>query len=150
MRYISKCAVCGALVACLLAGAAWAEPLVLEAPTPIISPSGELTEDVGLELASKQFAPILKRGCPVPCHKTAEFRNSDDQQKTVKLSLFRGTQQQTAEAKFLGRIEITGFPPQAPGNTRILVTFIVADGRITVDAADKNGSEPLTITRMTK
>lgn len=138
------------IVSCLafVSGATFATEVVVEKPTSIISPSGSLTENVGIETLGGVFTPLLQRGCKVPCSLTQIFSTADDGQTQIKVFLFTGNSRLAKDARSLGVYEVKGIPPQPRGVPQIAVTFLVAGDEISLTATDKNTNRALEIKRV--
>ena len=126
---------------------ALANPTVAEAPTPAVSSSGSLVEDVGIETLGGTFTAIIKHGCQVPCSSTQVFSTADDNQSEIKLTLVRGITKLAKDGHILGKFSVVGIPPERRGIPSVAITFFVSRDEITLEAFDNHAKRPLAVQR---
>lgn len=112
--------------------------VVLEAESPAISGSSSLNESVGIETLGGVFCPLLESGEKLPATTSETLTTSEDNQETVSLRIYRGSDKQTKNNTFIGEARIKGYQRAARGVPQILVTIKATDGKLSVGAADKN------------
>jgi molecular chaperone DnaK (HSP70) len=122
-------------------------PLIVEKPTPAISGSGRLVEDVGIETLGGVFTVLLSRGCKTPCIATKTFSTAEEAQPEIKLHLFRGTAKLAKEAHSLGIHVFRGIPPLPRGVPQIDVTFAAEADYISISAIERKSGRYLNIER---
>lgn len=135
------------LLLVLIARASYAEALVVERPTPAVSDSGVLSEDIGIETLGGVFTPLIVHGCRVPCTTTQMFSTAEDHQTEIKLFLFRGNSEMAKDAHLLGIYVIFEIPPLRRGEPQVAVTLTVERDGISISAMDRLSQRPLHIQR---
>jgi molecular chaperone DnaK len=105
--------------------------------------SGDRTASaVGIETMGGVFVALLDIGTPVPGRRTEIFTTAGNEQLSIKVSVFHGTGDRTAEAHLLGRYDLMLNESSTRGVPQIHVTFEVgADGVFRIDARDGDGRE---------
>lgn len=131
----------------LISGVALAAQTIVEKPTPAVSGTSVLVEDIGIETLGGVFTPLLSRGCKLPCSSTKVFSTADNRQTDIKLFLFRGNAKMTKNAHPLGVYVVLGFPPEPRGMPQVAVTFAVEGDQISLTALDKKSNRALEIKR---
>ncbi|HEX6591832.1 MAG TPA: Hsp70 family protein [Moraxellaceae bacterium] len=138
-----------ALMALLLCGYASGEGavLVIEPPVGGVMSEGVLQEAVGIETLGGVVAPILQKGCKLPCSQRKTFSTAEDNQDQITLAVFRGNSVYSREARSLGIFRIGGISPMPRGKTTIQVEFVADKNGISLSATDGNGKSRLVLTR---
>jgi len=105
--------------------------VVVEADSP--ATRGErLGESIQIETSAGELAPILARGCPLPCTEEVTFATFADDQSEIVLYVFRGEGPTTDAATPLGVFEIRGFPAVPGVETEVDVVFRASARGITL------------------
>lgn len=132
-----------ALAGACLAAIAWAGGcdeaaapgrIDIESPSPATG-GGRLDEAIAIETSAGRLAPILERGCALPCTETVTFGTADDGQSEIALYVFRGDGPTTEGATALGAFEIVGFPLVSGEEVEVRVTFGADGGGVWVEPA---------------
>jgi molecular chaperone DnaK (HSP70) len=102
----------------------------------------KLASSVGIETRGGVLTPLISRGARVPCDVTEGFTTADDNQPSIKVSVFHGRTGRVADAQPLGRFELLLGEALPSGVPNIRVTFAVgADGRFRISAHDVDRGE---------
>jgi molecular chaperone DnaK len=102
----------------------------------------KLASSVGIETRGGVLTPLISRGARVPCDVTEGFTTADDNQPSIKVSVFHGVTGRVADAQQLGRFELLLGEALPSGVPNIRVTFAVgADGRFRISAHDVDRGE---------
>lgn len=119
--------------------------VVLERNSPAIGDGGTLVEDVGIETIGGVFAPLLNRGCKVPCRDASIFSTAQDNQNRIQVSLFRGKEKLVPKNHSLGVCYIVAIQPAPRGFPQIELTVEAVEKEIRVSALDKATNKTLAI-----
>ena len=93
---------------------------------------------IGLELPGNRFKRIIPRNSQTPIKRTEIFSTGKDDQKSVKLTIIQGENEEADKNEMLAKVILSDLPPHKKGELKIEVTFSVnADGILTVTAIDK-------------
>jgi len=138
MRFVIPLILSVALGACT-------QSTVVRGKGPLVSSSGQLAEDVGIETLGGVFTPLLDRGCKVPCSTTRTFSTAEDNQTEIKIFVLRGTSQLAKDATPVGRFAVVGVPKQARGTPVIAVTFTAGNNEVNLAATDGRTKHPLVV-----
>lgn len=93
-----------------------------------------VTENVGGQLLSNRYSPIIERNTPVPVSRTGQFFTTVDQQKVVALDIRQGESPIGVENLQLGLLEMP-VPPMPKGQVSVEVRFSYdPNGLLEVDA----------------
>ncbi len=93
---------------------------------------------LGIETAGGLFEPIITRNTTIPCRKSKVFTTAIDAQDLVRVQVFQGEREMSADNRMLGVVEMRGLPPAARGVPEIEVTFeLDSNGLLNVHAKDK-------------
>jgi molecular chaperone DnaK len=119
--------------------------VILEPKAPIVAGS-LLTEAIGIETLGGVFSPLLPAGTRVPMRSTEMFSTGADDQREIKVRVYRGNAERVADARALPVATITGLAPRPRGKTQISVTVsVAADGSIALLAASYDAADRLAI-----
>jgi molecular chaperone DnaK (HSP70) len=145
-RHVIKCTLKGLMhnqqtnrllisIACMMLSACtpYAEISVTNA-VPVNS--GTLAENIGIETLGGVLTPLLKSGCKLPCEATRTFSTADDNQAQIMINLFRGNAAMTAEAKHLGKYQVTGIGPAPRGTPKLAITLRAGSGGLVLRAGE--------------
>lgn len=93
---------------------------------------------LGIETAGGLFEPIIGRNTTIPCRKSKVFTTAVDAQDLVRVQVFQGEREMSADNRMLGVVEMRGLPPAARGVPEIEVTFeLDSNGLLNVYAKDR-------------
>jgi molecular chaperone DnaK len=93
---------------------------------------------LGVRVAGGMVSKLIERNTTVPCRKTAVYSTANDNQTSVRISVYQGEHPMASENIFLGDCELLDIQPQAKGTPQIEVSFdIDANGILRVRAVDK-------------
>jgi molecular chaperone DnaK len=119
--------------------------VTLESKAPIVA-GGRLTEAIGIETLGGVFSPLLPTGTRVPMRSTEMFSTGADDQREIKVRVYRGNAERVADARAFPVATITGLAPRPRGKTQISVTVsVAADGTIAFLAASYDAADRLAI-----
>lgn len=94
---------------------------------------------LGIEMYGGLFQPLIHRNSKIPTIATEVFTTYADRQTGVDIHVLQGERERVSDNRSLGRFKLTGIQPQAAGQARIEVTFLIdADGILQVTAKDLN------------
>lgn len=97
---------------------------------------------VGIETRGGVLTPLIFANTKVPHQRTEIFTTAEDGQLSLKVSVFHGSGTHTADARLLGRYELTLNENSPRGVPQIHVTFEVdAGGVFRIAARDSDGRE---------
>jgi molecular chaperone DnaK (HSP70) len=111
-------------------------------------PIGEgvlLIDDVGLELSGTGFAPVLVRGCELPCKGSFVAPTTSDNQKRFRIRLLRRSYADGVAISRISDFQIIGVPPGPAGERIIEVTLRAKKDSLTISAVEKETGTALTI-----
>ena len=114
-------------------------------PPPPIGEGVLLIEDVGLEVAGTGFAPVLARGCELPCKGSFIAPTSSDNQKRFRLRLLRRSYAGRGTISLISDFQIIGIPPGPAGERILEVTLRAKKDSLTISAVEKETGTALTI-----
>ena len=118
---------------------------VLGVRSPPLGEGSVLLDDVGVMLPSEGFAPILARGCEVPCRGSFHVRTSSENQKRISVRLMRRSFSGTAVVSRLVDFQIVGIPP-GPARERMIEVILRAKKEsLSIHAVEKETGEHLKI-----
>jgi molecular chaperone DnaK (HSP70) len=135
------------ILACLILGAC-ASP---QGGTTVGLSSAPLAEgslmldDVGVMLPSEGFAPILARGCELPCRGMFHLRTSSDNQERIRVRLLRRSFERRAVVSRLVDFQVTEIPPGPAGERQVEVTLRAKKESLTIYAVEKQTDTPVKI-----
>ncbi|GDX82018.1 chaperone protein DnaK [Deltaproteobacteria bacterium] len=93
---------------------------------------------LGIETAGGMFEPIISRNTTIPCRKSKVFTTAIDGQDMVRVNVFQGEREMSADNRALGVVEMRGLPPAPRGVPEIEVTFeLDSNGLLHVHAKDR-------------
>jgi molecular chaperone DnaK (HSP70) len=130
-----------ALVAC--AGPPGAVDLGVHSP-----PLGEgvlLIDDVGLDVPGSGFAPVLSRGCELPCKGTFIARTTSADQERIRIELLRRSFDRGVKISRLAGFEILEVPPGPAGQRVVEITLRAKKDLLTISAQEEETGAPLKI-----
>jgi heat shock protein 1/8 len=107
---------------------------------------------LGIENQGGVMSTIIRRNSEVPTKKTCIYTTTEDNQKSVEVSVYEGERGFTKENHLLGTFELTGIPKAIRGVPKIEVTFeLTADGILKVSAFEQlsQKSQNIIITKST-
>jgi molecular chaperone DnaK (HSP70) len=118
---------------------------VLGVRSPPLGKGSVLLDDVGVMIRSKGFAPILTRGCELPCKGSFNVRTSSENQERVRVRLLRRSFNGPATVSGLGDFQIIEIPPGPAGERLIDVTLRAKKDSLSIYAVEKETGAQLKI-----
>ncbi|MGD9691014.1 MAG: Hsp70 family protein [Phycisphaerales bacterium] len=92
---------------------------------------------LGIETVGGAVAKIVMRNSTVPIRATEMFSTSVDGQTSIKLSVYQGEREMSADCRLLGTFNLAGIPPMPAGIPQVRVEFAVdASGILSVGAVE--------------
>jgi molecular chaperone DnaK (HSP70) len=113
--------------------------------SPPLGEGGVLTDDVGIMIPSKGFAPILTRGCELPCKGSFNVRTSSENQERAQFRLLRRSSSGPGTVSRLGDFQIIEIPPGPARERLIEVTLRAKKDRLSIHAVEEETGEDLKI-----
>lgn len=104
---------------------------------------------LGIEVSGGVMSKIIPRGTVIPTKKSQPFTTTQDQQTTVKISVYEGERTLVKDNHLLGKFDLNGIPPASRGVPQIEVTFQIDENSILSVTAKERGTgktESITIT----
>ncbi len=101
--------------------------------------NGRLAGAIGLEALESKFVPIHHRGDRVPAVRTRMFGTTEDQQTTIRISMYFGddSASDVSDCVKMAEYRVHDFPACPRGECRIEVYFRVTESEFTLDAIDR-------------
>jgi len=113
---------------------------------PTISLLDALPESIGIAQVDSSFLPIFPAGCPLPHVRRLTLTNSEAEQETIMLKLFRGKAERAEDNELLGDFVFSGFSPSARGEVKLQVWLTVdKDGLLSVRATQRGTTLPMQV-----
>ena len=110
---------------------------------------GKIAADLGIETQGGTFTPLIDRGTAVPATHSEIFTTAEDNQPTVKITVYRGVSDRVADDQRVGGYELTVPNPGPKGVPQLSVTFdIDASGAFRLTATDSTTGAPVTISTL--
>jgi molecular chaperone DnaK (HSP70) len=113
--------------------------------SPPLGEGNVLTDDVGIMMPSEGFAPILARGCELPCKGSFNVRTSSDNQERVRFRLLRRSSSGSGTVSRLGDFQIIEIPPGPARERLIEVTLRAKKDRLSIYAVEEETGADLKI-----
>lgn len=107
--------------------------VMIEADSPATR-GNRLSEAISLETGDGELAPILERGCALPCREVVTFGTAEDDQAEIVLYLFRGNGATTDGAVDIGAYELSGFPQSSDEEVEVTATFGADSSGVWIEA----------------
>ncbi|VDK41274.1 unnamed protein product [Taenia asiatica] len=85
---------------------------------------------LGLECADGTMTTVIKRNTPIPTKQKISRETAHDDQTSVTFKVFEGERVKTSDNYFVGKLNLTGFPPAPRGETTFDVTFEIDENGI--------------------
>lgn len=102
---------------------------------------------LGIETYGGLFSPLIPRNTTVPCKIKQMYSTAVDGQNSIDINVYQGERPIVEDNKLIGKVKLSGIPPQPKGVPKIEVSFdIDADGIIKVSAKDKDSGKNAYIT----
>jgi molecular chaperone DnaK (HSP70) len=104
------------------------------------TPLGEgslLLDDVGVMIPNEGFAPILARGCELPCRGAFYLRTSSENQKRIRVRLLRRSFDGKAVVSRLVDFQVIEIPPGPARERQVEVTLRAKKESLSIYAVDK-------------
>ena len=93
---------------------------------------------IGLQLPGNRFKRIIPRNSQTPIKRSEIFTTAKDDQKSVKITVLQGENEDADQNEVLAKVIFSDLPPHKKGELKIEVTFSVnADGIFSLTAVDK-------------
>lgn len=86
---------------------------------------------------SFQFAPIIRRGTPLPASRSEVFRTVADRQEKVEIDIYQGESEDIRRNTQVGMFLIEGLAPVPAGNQIVVQLDLTLDGILKVAAREK-------------
>ena len=137
----------GALLSALLL-ASCAGPqggAVVGVRSPTLGEGSLLTDDVGIAIPGQGFAPILMRGCELPCKGSFNVRTSSENQERLRVRLLRRSAAEHGAVSTLVDFQIIDIPPAPAHEHTIEVTLRAKKDRLSIYAVEEESGEYLAI-----
>jgi len=136
----------GLLAALCLAGCAQMPGTIeLGVGDPPLGSGALLADDLGLLVADGAFAPVLARGCELPCKGNFEMRTSSDDQQRFAVQLLRRAGRSPYGVSPVAEFQILDVPPGPAGSRSVEVTLRARKDRISIHARELSTETNLTI-----
>jgi molecular chaperone DnaK len=84
-----------------------------------------------------RFAPIIKRGTPLPASRSEVFRTVSDNQPTVEIDVYQGESDDVRRNHRVGMFQIDGLARVPAGNQIVIQLDLTLDGVLKVSAREK-------------
>jgi molecular chaperone DnaK (HSP70) len=134
------------LAALVLAGCASAPGTVeVGVDKPPLGSGMLLSDDVGLVVASGDFAPILAHGCELPCKGAFEMHTTSDDQTRMTLQLLRRISHAPYSVSRVAEFQIIDVPTGPAGTRNVEVTLRAKKDSISIHAVELSTDTNLTI-----
>lgn len=92
---------------------------------------------LSMETLGAISTPIVKRGTPLPAKRNKIFSTASDNQPSVEISISWGERPLAKDNLSIGRLQLSGIPPQPVGIPQVSVTFhIDKHCNVTVEASE--------------
>ncbi len=92
---------------------------------------------LGIQTAGGIFTKLIERNTSIPAHRSEVFTTSEDNQPTLRITVFQGEHEIAADNRKIAEFELAGIAPAAHGVPQIEVTFdIDANGMVSVSGKD--------------
>ena len=110
---------------------------VLGVHSPPLGEGSVLLDDVGVMIPGEGFAPILSRGCELPCRGSFNVRTSTENQERVRVRLLRRSFSGPIVVSKLGDFQIIEIPPGPAGERSIEVTLRAKKNSLSIYAIEE-------------
>ena len=110
---------------------------VLGVRSPPLGEGSVLLDDIGVIIPSKGFAPVLPRGCELPCKGSLNIRTSFENQERVSVRLLRRSSSGRETVSRLGDFQITEIPPGPAEAHLIEVTLRAQKNNLSIYAIEE-------------
>ncbi|MBT3785856.1 Hsp70 family protein [bacterium] len=141
----------GILLCALLAGCTFEvgkNATLLVEDQNLFDKKAKLVEDVGIEITSGAFHPILPKGTRTPSADAIVFRPGEEKSKALEVSFFAGLSKSVSKNRHLGTYRIEGFLPQTKENGEIQLTLAAEKGKILLEARELETGRVLKIQKV--
>jgi molecular chaperone DnaK (HSP70) len=112
------------------------------------APLGEgsvMLDDVGVMIPGEGFAPILARGCELPCRGSFYVRTSSENQERIRVRLLRRSFEGKAAVSRLVDFQVTEIPPGPAHERQVEVLLRAKKESLTIHAVEKETGTPVKI-----
>ena len=93
---------------------------------------------LGVETLGGVFEKIIEKDTTIPCKRSKEFTNPEDNTEQIDIRILRGERARSSDNEELGVLTLRGLPRMKEAEARIEVTLEVnADGRTSASAMEK-------------
>ncbi|MFZ4574070.1 MAG: Hsp70 family protein [Phycisphaerales bacterium] len=97
---------------------------------------------LGVETVGGAVAKLIVRNSTVPARAKEMFSTSVDGQTSIKLAVYQGEREMTADCRLLGEFHLRGIPPMPAGIPQLEVSFAVdANGVLNVSAHERRSGK---------
>lgn len=99
---------------------------------------------LSMETLGSISTQIAKRGTPLPAKRNKVFSTASDNQPSVEISISWGERPLAKDNLSIGRLQLSGIPPQPVGIPQVSVTFhIDKHCNVTVEASETKTDTPI-------
>ena len=84
---------------------------VLGVRSPPLGKGSVLLDDIGVMIPNEGFAPVVMRGCELPCKGSFNVQTSSDNQERIRVRLLRRSFSDSATLSGLADFQIIEIPP---------------------------------------
>ena len=97
---------------------------------------------LGIETVGGAVAKLVLRNSTVPARATEMFSTSVEGQTSIRLGVYQGEREMSADCRRLGEFHLRGLPPMPAGVPQVEVTFLVdANGVLNVSAVERRSGK---------
>jgi len=119
--------------------------VVLGVRSPPLGEGSVLLDDVGVMIPNEGFAPVVTRGCALPCRGSFNVRTSSENQERVRVRLLRRSFSGPITVSELGDFQIIEIPPGPARERLIEVTLRAKKDSLSIYAVEKETGAHLKI-----
>jgi molecular chaperone DnaK len=110
-----------------------------------------LPMSIGIGLPGGRFKKVVERNTSLPHKKTHSIWTSQDDQKTLEITVFQGESNRTRDNEYLGTLVVPDLPPGTKGNVVFDIVFsISAESILTVSAEERGTARSVSATFSTQ
>ena len=118
---------------------------VLGVHSPPLGEGSVLLDDVGVMIPGEGFAPILSRGCELPCKGSFNVRTSTENQERVRVRLLRRSFSDLSTTSGLADFQVIEIPPGPARERLIEVTLRAKKDSLSIYAVEQETGAHLKI-----
>lgn len=87
---------------------------------------------LGVEVLDESLNVLIPRNTQVPVKKTRQYSTAEDNQTSIRISVFEGERHMAKDNHFLGEFILTGIPPAPRGMSKFDCSFEIDDSGILI------------------